>query len=450
MDDMLAVLDQVVGDDWEVRGDFWRMQPWVKTPKSSELRPDSYAAIANPNALQGKRIAIPRMYINKAPVDIVLDEIDVIETRDSVVELWQQAKADLEALGAEVVETDFPVVTNYESQGPEAKNLTARGLVPEHFAEHELWELSMFGWHDFLAANNDPKLNALAQVDPEKIFPVPTGSVPGRYDDHLHRFAPEDVPLEEYVARAKSHGVPALVDIPDMAEGIPGLEKARKLDLEDWMDELGLDAVVFPASADVGPADADVNDASADLAWRNGTWVANGNLVPRHLGIPTVTAPMGIMSDVGMPTGLTFAGRGYDDTNLLSYAWAFDHFRNHRIAAPRTPELAGTKWVSRSVEQGSGVPSLQVAVSSGAAVNGMVPIRVELTTEASEVSVSVNGAHIEGVVTETGFVGETQVSESEHTRLHSEWRGGYGSVVIALAKNGDQVVGSVEGILGVL
>ena len=38
------------------------------------------------------------------------------------------------------------------------------------------------------------------------------------------------------------------------------------------MDGLGLDAVVFPALADVGPADADVNPRSAELAWRNGTW----------------------------------------------------------------------------------------------------------------------------------------------------------------------------------
>jgi amidase len=389
------------------------------------------------------------MYINKAPQDIVLDDIDAIETRDSVVELWQQAKADLEALGAEVVETDFPVVTNYESRGSGAKNLTARGLVPEHFAEHELWELSMFGWHDFLAANNDPTLNALAQVDPDKIFPVPTGSVPGRYDDHLHRFAPEDVPLEEYVARAKRDGIPALVDIPDMAEGIPGLEKARKLDLEDWMDELGLDAVVFPASADVGPADADVNDASADLAWRNGTWVANGNLIPRHLGIPTVTAPMGIMSDIGMPTGLTFAGRGYDDTNLLSYAWAFDHYRNHRIAAPRTPELPGTQWITRNVEEGSGVPALAVQASTGVVVNGMVPIRVELSTDAAEVSVAVNGVQVLGTVTDSGYVVETEVPEIEHIRLHSEWRGGYGSVIVALAKTGENVVGLLDVVGGV-
>ena len=55
------------------------------------------------------------------------------------------------------------------------------------------------------------------------------------------------------------------------------------------------------------------------LAWRNGTWVANGNLVPRHLGIPTVTVPMGTMADIGMPVGLTFAGKAYDDNDLLRY-----------------------------------------------------------------------------------------------------------------------------------
>ena len=106
-------------------------------------------------------------------------------------------------------------------------------------------------------------------------------------------------------------------DIPHLADGLRGLEAARKADLEDWMDALGLDAVAFPALADIGPSDADVNLASADQAWRNGVWVANGNLAIRHLGIPTVTVPMGIMPDTGMPAGLTFAGKGWDDTALL-------------------------------------------------------------------------------------------------------------------------------------
>ena len=96
-------------------------------------------------------------------------------------------------------------------------------------------------------------------------------------------------------------------------------------------------AVIFPALADVGPADADVTPAWADLAWRNGTWVANGNLALRHLGVPTVTVAMGMMADIRMPAGLTFAGRAYDDSLLLALACAFEATGSYRQPPPRTP-----------------------------------------------------------------------------------------------------------------
>jgi len=133
--------------------------------------------------------------------------------------------------------------------------------------------------------------------------------------------------------------VASVTEIPELEQGLRGLEETRRIDLEQWMDGLGLDAVVFPAVADVGPADMDVNEASADLGWRNGVWVANGNLVPRHLGVPTVTVPMGTMSDIRMPVGLTFAGRAYDDTALLALAAAFEATGSRRTPPPRTPPL---------------------------------------------------------------------------------------------------------------
>lgn len=95
--------------------------------------------------------------------------------------------------------------------------------------------------------------------------------------------------------------------------------------------------MIFPAVADVGPADADVDPASADLAWRNGVWVANGNLVPRHFGLPTVTIAMGVMRDISMPVGLTFAGRPYADTALLSYAAATEVLCPRRSPHPGHP-----------------------------------------------------------------------------------------------------------------
>jgi len=51
---------------------------------------------------------------------------------------------------------------------------------------------------------------------------------------------------------------------------------------------------------------------------------SNGNYAIRHLGIPTLTVPMGVMSDIGMPVGLTFAARAYDDRALIEAGLAFE------------------------------------------------------------------------------------------------------------------------------
>jgi amidase len=365
-----------------------------------------------------------------------------------VVERWRDAKLTLERLGAEVIETDFPVVTRYEDKKGEPNNLVARGLLPADYADRELHELSMWGWNEFLAANGDPKLHALVDVDEDKIFPQPSGALDDQYGIHQSRFSPEDVTLDSYVLDARSDGITALEDIPTIAEGLRGLEEARRIDLEQWMDESGVDAVVFPAVADVGPADMDLNPASAALGWRNGTWVANGNVVIRHLGIPTVTVPMGNMSDIGMPVGLTFAGRGYDDTNLLSFAAAFERAHSGRIEPPRTPELPAYAWVSRGGDA-SPQPSLTIDGTSGLPTNGVIPIHIEIHTDAAEVSVSVNGIAVPGTVTESGYTVDTAVPEEEHSRLHSEWRGGYGSVVVALARTGDVVTGAFTIVGGV-
>ncbi|MER3390713.1 MAG: amidase [Microcella sp.] len=358
MDELLLVLDAIVADDpgldGRVRGDFWRVQPWLPLPASSEVRPASYPALADPDALRGRRLGIPRLYIN---ADENTD--DPILTRPSVVTQWQKARAVLESAGAEVVEVALPVVTKYESRGrADDRSMVARGLVPSTFADHELYELAMWGWEEFLQTNGDPALHRLVDVEPSQIFPTPPGSLPGRYDDHLSRFAPEDVPLEDYVHRARASGVPALERIPDLADGVRGLDEVRRRDWDAWLDAERLDAIVFPAVADIGPADADVNPASAELAWRNGTWVANGNLVWRHLGIPTAQVPMGVLDDIGMPIGLTFAGRGWDDAALLAYAWAFEHatavpgsaLGAPRVPAPLTPELGATASENGTLE----------------------------------------------------------------------------------------------------
>ena len=339
MADLLEVLDVVVAEDPHTRGDLWRLQPWVSLPSVASVRPASYAELAvNAAALAGKRFGVPRMYIN-ADADAGTSEKpgiggptgQKINTRATVIDLWQAARQALEAAGAEVIEVDFPLVSNCEGDRPGAPTVFTRGLVSKGFLHDELWELSAWAFDDFLRANGDPNLNRLADVDGPKIFPHDPGTLPNREDDLA-------AGMDEYVRMAE-RGIIPWNEISTVPDGLRGLEQTRRLDLEDWMDNLGLDAVLFPTVADVGPADADVNKASADIAWSNGIWVANGNLAIRHLGVPTVTVPMGVMADIGMPVGLTFAGRAYDDSALLRFAAAFEATGSKRQVPPRTPPL---------------------------------------------------------------------------------------------------------------
>ncbi|MBH9354274.1 amidase [Pseudomonas aeruginosa] len=340
MADLLEILDVVVADDPDTRGDLWRMQPWVPLPKASEVRPASYPALAaGAEALAGKRFGVPRMFINADPDAGTSESPGIggptgqrIHTRPSVIALWEQARKALEAAGAEVIEVDFPLVSNCEGDRPGAPTVFNRGRVSKEFLPDERWELSAWGFDDFLRANGDPKLNRLADVDGPQIFPHDPGTLPNREGDLA-------AGMDEYVRMAE-RGIKPWDRIATLPDGLRGLEETRRIDLEEWMRRLRLDAVLFPTVADVGPADADVNPASADIAWSNGVWVANGNLAIRHLGVPTVTVPMGVMADIGMPVGLTFAGRAYDDSALLRFAAAFESTGSRRIVPPRTPPLA--------------------------------------------------------------------------------------------------------------
>ncbi len=343
MDDLLGILDALVAEDPVTRGNFWRCQPWLEIPPVSSHRPESYTSLGvdHPDeavsVLAGKRFGVPRMYINAddeagtGPHGGIGGQTgQKIETRESVMALWQSARRDLETAGATVVEVDFPIVSNYEGDRAGAHTINTRGLVSDTYLHNELNDLAVWAWDDFLNDNADPGLSRLAQVDGTQIFPQPPGALPDRYDGF-------DDHLDEFPRIAAETPRASFRQIPELGAGIAGLEETRRIDFDEWMAANQLDAVVFPTVADVGPADMDVNEASADLGWRNGVWVANGNLAIRHFGIPTVTVPMGLMSDIGMPVGLTFAGTPYSDLALLRLAAAFEQTGTRRTAPPRTP-----------------------------------------------------------------------------------------------------------------
>ncbi|KAF5539495.1 amidase [Fusarium mexicanum] len=356
--DMFALLDVIVAADDKTSCDFWREQPFVKLPDVDSVRPKTFFDLSDLNALKGKRIGVPKMYIGGVDSD---PDARKVHTRESVIGLWKQARMILEGLGATVVETDFPLVTEFEKPvGGESRSET-----PPHRNEIDMCQLMTYSWDDFLAANKDSNVaTTLAQVESSTIFPHPPGCLPDRYDanDPLVRHT-------AVVAHIRNGRVPTY-EVPNLGTGLQNLELKRKSAFEDWLGALELDMVVWPCNADVGKADADVNEESAKHAWLNGVLYSNGNCTIRQFGIPTVSVPMGVMSDTGMPVNLTFASKAYDDKNLFRYAYAFEKGSSLRQQPSRTPQLA-TDVIARSQERKDIGPSPpQLTMDATASVGG--------------------------------------------------------------------------------
>jgi amidase len=378
--------------------------------------------------LQGLRLAVPRLYVNGDT-----GSAHPIHTRDSVMTLWQSMRDDLVAAGAEVVDADFPVVENYEGLHPGSRTMVDRGFVPAEFLERELGELSVEAFDGFLRSHGQPGRGGMADVDPARLFPAAAGALPDRYG-----VLPFDIAydLADYVHLA-AEGVTPWHDIPSVEEGMRGLEETRRVDFEDWLHANGFDAVVFPAAADVGPSDADVDPSSADVAWRNGVWVSNGNLVPRHLGIPTVTVPMGTMDDTGMPVGLTLAGAAYTDTTLLRLARSVDAIRVRRVAPARTPALADEPVFTHPRPGADGELSVAVVgvhLSPGPDGDELT-FAVEVTDGAAdELETFVDGVRVRLDTTEDVAKGSLTIPRGARNAPHSEWRPPYGPLIVAVAR----------------
>ncbi|KAL6859923.1 hypothetical protein ACO1O0_003947 [Amphichorda felina] len=330
VEDMFSLLDVIVAKDDKTACDFWRAQPFVQLPDVAAVRPASYHDLADSKALSGKKIGVPKMYIGQVDSDPTARKV---HTRQSVIDLWANARRVLEGLGATVEEVDFPVVTKFEKPDP-GMSLADQSVAPPHRNDIDMCQLMAYAWDDFLASNSDASVATnLGQVDSGTIFPQPPGSIPDRYDANDPLVRHTDVVAHITGGRVATYA------IPGMAAALQKLEDTRRADFEDWLAALGLDAVVWPCNGDVGGADADVDEASARGAWRNGVLYSNGNCAVRQLGIPTVSVPMGVMADTGMPVNLTFAAGAYDDSNLFRYGYAFERASRLRQAPPRTPAL---------------------------------------------------------------------------------------------------------------
>lgn len=452
MGDMLVLLDVVVADDNNTRGDFWRVQKAIEIPPASKLRPASYAALQRTTnkPLVGMGIGMPTKYLGRDPS---------IPIRPSVLALARDAAERMRSLGAEVVECDLPVVDTYESKHLDFPRNVQGGLedaeyLPKGYDDAETIGLCTFALEDFLRANAEgsgakgPK--TLAEVDPELMFPLANGEIPDK-------MSTPEFGMGDYVGFLAEYGFRTPDEIPHAYDGLKGLNRARKELLEDWMDKEGFTALAWPASCDIAPADADIVPTSHVIATTNGTWVANGNLVPRHLGIPTVTVPMGIAEDIGMPFGLTLAGRGWDDTRLLQIASDVESVLPTRPVPKRTPALpplvpttAGDGVEERALADIKPSSTEGVALSLDVVREYGADSRVRYTVTGSapgvirSATVTINGEPAEIVIYGEKFTAHGSVPSEELTRQHSQWRVPYGTLIVATVTGSFGEVGAFE------
>lgn len=395
MKDMMALLNVIAEPDATTAGDFWRDQPYVKLPPRP--KPD-YLSLLSGASLSGKRIAVPKRYIGGLDTHPNAKPSFV---SPAVIALWQRTRAELERLGATVIETDtLPLVSNYEddSTSGEANNVLG---APTWWNTYERGALCAKAWDDFLRATCDTRLSDITKLDASLLFPKPANYLPDIYIEARNWIDYASLPSLAAEFRNTS-----IYDLPGMSATLPALESQRQRDFEDWLDAHGFDCVAFPAQGDVGRADLETNVDSAREALQNGVKYSNGNRALRHLGVPTVSVPMGLMEGKGVPVNVTFAGRAYGDGELLRLAGAFERGTRRRVPPLETKVLGsdavgetavGVKppspgaEITASVERGEG----EVIEIKGSVVSGdhaPLSVQIYLDGEAGEkVKVAADG-----------------------------------------------------------
>lgn len=90
--------------------------------------------------------------------------------------------------------------------------------------------------------------------------------------------------------------------------------------IENKMDELQLDALVYPSW----------NNKPARIEFFEEEYKGdNSQIISPHTGQPAFTVPMGFTSE-NLPVGLQFLGRMYDESNLIKLTYSYEQATTHR------------------------------------------------------------------------------------------------------------------------
>lgn len=237
---------------------------------------EDYMDVLDPDGLRGVRLAIVRDFVRPEDAD------------SAVLRVFDQAVADLERLGAEVVDS-FPFDL--------ARQRERRGMFCRRFR---------YDMGRYLASLEDPPITDVVQV-------LETGQYSAHAESGLRSFARG--PLDVYPSEWE-------MPCPDFADHPE--RQAFLAELVGAMDAAGVDALIYPSwSHPPAPLDRAVEEYRGD----------NSQVIAPATGTPAITVPMGYTYG-GWPAGLQVLGRPYAEGLLFRLAFAYEQGTRHR----RPPE----------------------------------------------------------------------------------------------------------------
>jgi Asp-tRNA(Asn)/Glu-tRNA(Gln) amidotransferase A subunit family amidase len=277
--DMATLLDVIAGIDDEDKA----------TAESVSHIPRTYTSGLKKDALKGARLGVLRQIFRPAVTD------------PRIMAHFETTIAELKAAGAEIV--DPFVVPEIESI-PRPRQTSAR--------------------------TKDDLTNWIAR-HPGVPFPSVKAIADSKLLHPLHQAAFDET------AAAK----PVNED-PETIDGLKNEQRYRDA-FTKAMGANKIDAVVFPVSAQLAAINGDRNTqlvAEPKPGAEAGPTAMGSTLtsVGSSLQWPALSVPAGYLGE-GLPQGLQFLGRRWDEAKIIGYAYAYEQATHHRRPPPAVPPL---------------------------------------------------------------------------------------------------------------
>ncbi len=158
----------------------------------------------------------------------------------------------------------------------------------------------------------------------------------GDLEAYLHKYVKNDTikTLEDIVrigSKSKSAEARVKANLSVKNPNCPDVyTSARRIAfrkaIEDKMDELKLDAIIYPTWNN---KPAKINTYSEELM-RVEYFGDNSQIIAPHTGQPAFTVPMGFTKD-NLPAGIQFLGRMYAEPTLIKLVYAYEQNTKHRV-----------------------------------------------------------------------------------------------------------------------